>query len=128
LDRAYPERVVSTYELEHHEPDESGVEVVALAGELDLTNASSLERRLETAVGSEQALVVDLNRVVFIDSAALHCFFRLARACGRSRLALVVGPTAAIARALEIVHLGGAVTVAPTLDAARAALVGVQTT
>ena len=119
---------MSTYELEHHEPDESGVEVVALAGELDLTNAGDLERRLETEVGSAEVLVIDLNRVVFIDSAALHCFFRLARARSRSRLALVVEPAAAIARALEIVDLGGAVTVAPTLEAARAALVGVQTT
>jgi anti-anti-sigma factor len=118
---------VSTYELEHHEPDESGVELVALAGELDLTNASGLERRLGTEVGSDTALVVDLNRVVFIDSAALHCFFRLARARGRSRLALVVEPTAPIARALDIVDLGRAVTVAPTLEAARAALSG-QTT
>jgi anti-anti-sigma factor len=119
---------VSTYELEHHQPDESGVEVVALAGELDLTNASGLERRLETEVRSDAPLVVDLNRVVFIDSAALHCFFRLARARGRSRLALVVEPAAPIARALGIVDLGGAVTVAPTLEAARAALIGAQTT
>ena len=119
---------MSTYELEHHEPDESGVEIVALAGELDLTNASGLERRLETEVPSDGALVVDLNRVVFIDSAALHCFFRLARARGRSRLVLVVEPTAPIARALEIVDLGRAVTVAPNLEAARAALIGVQTT
>jgi anti-anti-sigma factor len=119
---------VSTYELEHHEPDESGVEVVALAGELDVTNASGLERRLETEVRSDVPLVVDLNRVVFIDSAALHCFFRLARGRGRSRLALVVEPGAPIARALDIVDLGGAVTVAPTLEAARAALIGAQTT
>jgi anti-anti-sigma factor len=118
---------VSTYELEHHEPDESGVEIVVLSGELDLTNASGLERRLGTEVGADTALVVDLNRVVFIDSAALHCFFRLARTRGRSRLALVVEPMAPIARALEIVDLGRAVTVAPTLEAARAALIGVQT-
>jgi anti-anti-sigma factor len=118
---------VSTYELEHHEADETGVAVVALVGELDLTNVSGLERRLETETGSDAALVVDLNRVVFIDSAALHCFFRLGRARGRSRLALVVEPTAPIARALEIVDLGRAVTVAPTLEAAQAALNGVQT-
>ena len=119
---------MSTYELEHHEPDESGVDVVALAGELDLTNASGLEQRLETEVPSDAALVVDLNRVVFIDSAALHCLFRLARARGSSRLALVVEPMAPIARAVEIVDLGQAVTVAPTLEAARAALIGAQTT
>jgi anti-anti-sigma factor len=119
---------VSTYELEHREPDESGVEVVVLSGELDLTNASALERRVGTEVGSDSALAIDLNRVAFIDSAALHFFFRLARARGRSRLALVVEPAAPIARALDIVDLGRAVTIAPTLDAARAAMTGVQAT
>jgi len=119
---------VSTYDLEHRDSGETGVTLVSLAGELDLTNVDGLERRLETAVPSADALIVDLNRVVFIDSAALHCFFRLGRARGRSRLALVVEPTAPVARALEIVDLSRAVTVAPTLEAARAALIGVQTT
>ena len=113
---------MSTYELEHLASDEQGLELVALAGQLDLTNAGAFERQLETAVEPDDALVVDLNRVVFIDSAALHCFFRLARKRGRSGLALVLEPTAPIARALEIVDLGRAVTVAPTVEDARAAL------
>ena len=119
---------MSTYDLELHESGETGVSLVSLAGELDLTNVSGLERRLETTIPSEDALVVDLNRVVFIDSAALHCFFRLGRARGRSRLALVVEPSAPVARTLEIVDLGRAVTITPTLEAARAALSGVHTT
>jgi anti-anti-sigma factor len=119
---------VSTYELEHLESDDEGVAVIALVGELDLTHVSTLERRLEREVERDLPLVVDLNRVVFVDSAALHCFFRLARARGRSRLAIVVEPTAPIARALDIVDLDRAATIVPTMADARAALSSAQPT
>jgi anti-anti-sigma factor len=119
---------VSTYELEHLESDEEGVAVIALVGELDLTNVGALERRLESEVERDVALVVDLNRVVFVDSAALHCFFRLARARGRAQLAIVVEPTAPIARALDIVDLDRAATIVPTMADARAALSSAQPT
>ena len=56
-----------------------------VAGELDLTNARDMEERLEAvAVANGQALVLDLNRLVFIDSAALHVLFRTARRLGRA--------------------------------------------
>jgi anti-anti-sigma factor len=113
---------VSPYELEHLESTEDGVAAIALVGELDLTNAGALERRLEREVGPSVRLVVDVNRVLFVDSAALHCFFRLARARGRANVAFVVDPTAPIARALEIVDLGRAAPIVPTLAGARAAL------
>jgi len=119
---------MSTYELEHLDSNEQGMELIALAGELDLTNVGAFERRLETEVEPEDALVVDLNRVVFIDSAALHCFFRLARKRGPAGLAVVLEPAAPISRALEIVDLGRAVTVAPTVEAARTALIAARAT
>jgi anti-anti-sigma factor len=119
---------VSTYELEHLETDEEGVAVIALAGELDLTNVGTLERRLEREVERDMPLVVELNRVVFVDSAALHYFFRLGRARGRARLAIVVEPTAPIARALDIVDLSRAATIVPTVANARAALTSAQPT
>ena len=118
---------MSAFELAHHESGTGAIALVSLGGELDLTNVAELEQRLADACPPERALVVDLNHVVFVDSAALHCFFRLARSRGRSHLAFVVDPAAPITRALSIVDLGGAATVASTLDAARDAVDGTGT-
>lgn len=84
-----------------------------VAGELDLTNAREMEERLDAvAVGNGQALVLDLNRLVFIDSAALHVLFRTARRLGRSGFGIVLEPTAAVASTLSIVGITEVVCVA----------------
>ncbi len=106
---------MSTYELEIHEPT-AGVVVAALAGEVDLTNARQLEERLEGAAGMESRLVLDINRVVFIDSAALHVLFKLARRREGSGFVLVMEPNAAVSRTLDIVGLGDAVRIVRSLD------------
>jgi anti-anti-sigma factor len=113
---------MASYELEHLEEDDSGITVAGLTGELDLTNVNELAQRLDEIAGLETPLVLDLNRVVFIDSAALHCLFRIARDRGRNGLALVVDPESPIAATLAIVELGRAATIAPTAEAARAAV------
>jgi anti-anti-sigma factor len=119
--------VVSAFELAHHDSGAGAIALVSLEGELDLTNVTELEQRLTAACPPERPLVVDLNHVAFVDSAALHCFFRLARSRGRSRLAFVVDPASPIARTLSIVDLGGTAAIASTLDSARDALNGTDT-
>ena len=80
--------------------------VVDLVGELDLTNAREVEERLEQlSTDGDVSLVLDVTRVVFIDSAALHVLFRTARRLGRDRFGLVCEPTAVIARTLAIVGM-----------------------
>ncbi len=106
---------MSTYDLELHDTAE-GVVVASLTGELDLTNARELEERLDAAASPEALLVVDINRVVFLDSAALHVFFKLARQRGDRRLALLMEPHAAVSRTLDIVGMSDAVRVVPSLD------------
>jgi anti-anti-sigma factor len=105
---------MSDYELELDD-GAAGAVVAALSGELDLTNARELEERLDAAASAHELLVVDLNRVVFIDSAALHVLFKFARQRGRERLALVLEPTAAVSRTLDIVGLKDAVRTVPSL-------------
>jgi anti-anti-sigma factor len=112
---------MSTYELELDEGIAAGVVVAALSGELDLTNARELEERLEAAAPTSVLLVVDLNRVVFIDSAALHVLFKLARQRGREHLALLLEPTAAVSRTLDIVGMKDALRIVPTLGDIRPA-------
>ena len=106
---------MSTYDLELHDTAE-GVVVASLTGELDLTNARELEERLDAAASQEALLVVDINRVVFLDSAALHVFFKLARQRGARSLALLMEPHAAVSRTLDIVGMRDAVRVVASLD------------
>jgi anti-anti-sigma factor len=107
---------VSHYDFERDETAADNVVVVALAGELDLTNARELAERLDDSAAADALLVVDLNRVVFIDSAALHVLFKLARSRGRERLALLLAPDAAVARVLEIVGMKDAAPIVAALD------------
>ena len=109
---------MASYELELRETDIGDVALVALAGELDLTNAAELERRLADIAHESSGLVLDLNRVLFLDSAALHVLFRVARRFEheQKRFAVVFQPSAVVARTLEIVGLHQAMRVGPTLD------------
>jgi anti-anti-sigma factor len=102
---------MSTYELELDEAASPHMVVASLSGELDLTNARELEERLEAAAPADTLLAVDVNRVVFIDSAALHVLFKLARARGSGRLAIVMDSNAAVSRTLDIVGMEHAVPV-----------------
>lgn len=106
---------MSVVELELAEASPSCV-VASLAGELDLTNARELEHRLAAAAPPDVLLAIDVNAVVFIDSAALHVFFKLARGRDRSRLAIVMEPTAPVSRTFEIVGMRSAVRVVASLD------------
>ncbi len=113
---------MATFDVERIHSENADVTIVALVGELDLTVESELSERLEELAGLP-ALVVDLNRVHFVDSAALHCLFRLARDRGRdSLLAFVLEPTSPIATTLAIVELGRAAPLEATLDEALRAL------
>jgi anti-anti-sigma factor len=109
---------VASYELELRETDLGDVAVVALAGELDLTNSAELERRIADIAHGSSGLVLDLNRVLFLDSAALHVLFRVARRFDdeQKRFAIVLQPSAVVSRTLEIVGLDQAARVGPTLD------------
>ena len=113
---------MTTYELDRMELGEGGLACFALSGELDLTNADELARRLDDLANGHTAVVLDLTRVAFIDSAAIHRLFRIARE-RRLSVAFVVEPGAPIATTLEIAGLGRAAPVAATLEEAKTALV-----
>jgi anti-anti-sigma factor len=111
---------VAVFELEEMQNTDEVV-VVAVAGDLDLSNADDLVERLGTTAAG-RPLVVDLNRVLFIDSAALHRLFGVARESGARRLALVAEPNAPVARTLEIVQFHRAAIVATSVAEACTAL------
>jgi anti-anti-sigma factor len=107
---------VTPYELEVR-GEEHGFTVIGLVGELDLTNAEDVERELVLAAGGDGGIVLDLNGVTFIDSAALHMLFRVARGIGDARrFGIVLEPTALVARTLEIVGLNAVTTVRQSVE------------
>jgi len=75
--------------------DRDGLVQIALRGELDLSSAAKLQeelRRVEAA--SPPVLVLDLSKLVFLDSTGLRCLVTAderARADGR-RVVIVRGP------------------------------------
>ena len=75
--------------------DREGLVQIALRGELDLSSAAKLQeelRRVEAA--SPPVLVLDLSKLVFLDSTGLRCLVTAderARADGR-RVVIVRGP------------------------------------
>ena len=93
---------MTPFDAQAREHPDSRVRLVEVSGELDLTNSQELEARVDALAEGDGVLVLDLNRVLFADSAALHALFRIARTRGRARFGLVLEPTAAIARTLEI--------------------------
>jgi anti-anti-sigma factor len=107
---------MSSYGLERSE-SEGGTARVVLSGELDLTNARELEEHLASAAGENVQLEIDLNRVSFVDSAALHVLFKLARRRGRDGLVVVLEPGAQVAATLSIVGLDRVVTMRTAPDA-----------
>lgn len=107
---------MSAYELEIVDLPEQEAVLVRLAGELDLTNSREIEQRLTAGLQNGSRLVVDLNRVVFIDSAALHVLFRLSRTLGAAGMTVVAAPGAPVARTLEIVGVHDAMHVVASAD------------
>ncbi|MGH3135614.1 MAG: STAS domain-containing protein [Gaiellaceae bacterium] len=113
---------MTSYEFAVLETVDPTIAVVEIAGEIHLTNAPELESRLEDAAAGRRGLVVELNRVSFIDSAALHVFFRTARRLTRERFGVVLDPAAAVARTLTIVGLPDVVTLRGSIEEACADL------
>jgi anti-anti-sigma factor len=114
---------MATYELAQGESGDPTVVVLEVGGELDLTNSREVEERLKGLFGTNGSyLILDLNRVVFIDSAALHVLFRTARRLGKERFGVAVEPTAPIAQTLAIVGISDVATVAASTDDLLAAL------
>jgi anti-anti-sigma factor len=112
---------VATFELEHDAGRDSKVTLVLLTGELDRTNVDNLDDRL-AAIGDALPLVLDLSRLLFVDSAALQRLFRIARERGPRGVAFVVEPSAPVAATLAIVELGRAAPIVWTRDEAVAAV------
>lgn len=95
------------------------VEVLRVAGELDLATTPDFERIAERA-DSSRRLVVDLSSCTFLDSAAVRALLTLARARGEGGggKTVIVTEQPGILRVLEIAAVDSLLPVRPTLEAA----------
>lgn len=101
------------------------VVVVAIDGEIDMSNASDLAIHLRDAVTNSNAgLLVDLTATSYLDSAGVNLLFDLdAKLQDRQQqMRLVVAPESPIARILSIVGLQEAVPLHASRDEALRAL------
>jgi anti-sigma B factor antagonist len=102
-----------------------GVCVVTVDGELDMLTAPMLEACLgEQLSTAPHHLVVDLQRVSFLDSKGLNCLLRAREATQTTttQLHLAGLVTRAVARPLEVSQLLEVFTTYPTVTQALAAL------
>jgi anti-anti-sigma factor len=78
-----------------------GVPGMRLAGELDLATAPLLTEAL-LDLASERDVHLDLALLTFLDSSGLHAITALARSQDGDRSVVLLNPSAAVRRSLEI--------------------------
>lgn len=98
------------------------VRIVALDGEIDLSNADRVGAELISDMPRDSvALVVDVSGLWYLDSSGISLVFELARAlqARRQSLVLVVPDDHPLQRLFEVTRLRSAVPIAPDVDSAR---------
>lgn len=85
--------------------DEGARVCVALAGELDLSNAPTLERVLEEAIESEKKVLVDLGSLEFIDSTGLALIVNMLGRKDAERFSFRPSRSSAVIRLLNLTGL-----------------------
>jgi anti-anti-sigma factor len=100
--------------------------VAVVTGEVDMSNAASVRQQIaESVTPDDDAMIVDLSELSFIDSAGLHALVELGTVLDerRQQLLLCVPHGSPIERAIEIIGLPRAVSVhsdrGEALEAAR---------
>jgi anti-sigma B factor antagonist len=105
--------------------DEPGIAVVALHGEHETHGALALERRLLELARGGRALVIDLSKATFVDSAVIGALLRARTRAEQAGTALVLvlgeDTERAIPRILRITGLLAKFETAPTCAQAVAA-------
>ena len=99
--------------------------VAIVTGEVDMSNAVSVRQRIaESVTPDDEALILDLSELAFIDSAGLHSVIQLGTVLDerRQQLRLCVPRDSPIGRAIEIIGLPRAVSVHPDRDEAMEAV------
>ena len=109
------------------ERKESGLAVLTISGEHDLSTAPNLRRRLDGLIEEGVATVVDLSPATFIDSSILGVILDERRRATEARLGFAVvraGGSNAVDRVLEVTGLRSELPVHTRREEAVAAVSG----
>jgi anti-anti-sigma factor len=85
--------------------ERSGIVIAVVEGEIDLSNAASLQTELTAAVSNAaRGLVIDLSALEFLDSSGVHMLYDIADrlATRQQRFAVVIPADAPPRRAIEL--------------------------
>ena len=99
--------------------------MACLSEEFEISTAHGIrDALLGTLTNHDHGIVVDLQQVTFLDSAGINVLFELAeRLEGRQqRVAVVLPDRAVVKRVVELVGLGSAVSICPSVDDAMGAI------
>jgi anti-sigma B factor antagonist len=91
-----------TFRVERSVADQSAgrVEVIELAGDLDMATIEAFEEALAEEPGEAGPLLLDLTRLEFMDSTGLRGMLQARE--GRDRIAVLISPESQVGRILEI--------------------------
>lgn len=91
------------------------VEIVAVAGELDMATTPAFREALDRVHPGVRSLVLDLSGLVFIDSHGVHALFQQAAV---DHLVVVVPQASIVRRVLDLNNAAQVLTLSETLDEA----------
>ena len=116
-------RLLTLSAMQARQSHENGVQVIALAGELDMACSPELRELLHEQASSKQpALVLDFSEISYIDSSGLATLVEYVRLAqdfgGKFGLAAV---TERVRTILDLVRLSEIFPIFPTLAEAKAA-------
>jgi anti-anti-sigma factor len=98
----------------------NGETIIGLAGEIDMANANDVLTQVLAIADHNNAIVLDLGDLGYIDSAGVRMLFDISEALKRlgGRLVLAVGSDALVRRVLDVTKLDTLVAIERSLDAA----------
>jgi anti-sigma B factor antagonist len=102
--------------------DSGGASIVALSGELDLSTIPRMAAPLMEQVRQRRAVLVDLRKLIFIDSSGLGVLIEASRESNGNPLHVVIGPGSQVERIFGITGIGEAMPVFSDREQALAAL------
>ena len=117
----------ATVEMERH----NDLAVARIRGEIDTSNADRIERALQAGAEARETvsgMIVELNGVEYLNSAAIKILFGLAeqlRARGK-QVRVVIDDRAPMRKVLAIIHLERLVPIDRTVEEAEARIAPAQ--
>ena len=96
------------------------VDVIHVYGDVDIANSAELEQTIRTSARPGHAIVLDFSECRYVDSSVITVLVRARKQFG-PLLRLVISPTGAVRRVIEICGLDAVFPISETLEHASAA-------